>query len=91
MLKAKRDGTIIRIEIDTMTGFPIHIWKFEWESHYEASAQVMADHLNNVFRETIEKIREEAYNQGWKDKAGKKVRKMSTFHGHFKTTGVVGH
>lgn len=47
----------------------------------EVVAALLRDKINELMRDKLKAIREEAYQQGWSDKASKKCAKRTWFSG----------
>jgi len=83
MLKIIRADEKVRIQYNCQTdkGNKWEIY-FENERTSKFNAALLEDKISNDFHDFIKKIRQEAYNEGWKDKSSKKVPKRTHFHGY---------
>ena len=86
MITIKREENKIKVIIK----YGIDSWYSELTIHedYELNAILKERQLNNHLYETIEKIRRDAYNLGWKDKASKKNKKRTWFSGNINSDHV---
>ena len=78
MFDCRRDGTDVVVHVGTGALCPKSEWLFRLDTTMEACAAVMADHLNDRMRRKLERMRKEAYDQGWKD--GKSKKRKRQYH-----------
>lgn len=81
MIDIRQDGSYIKFHIDTGVGYTIEPSFNTGDGLY---ARLLRDQLSNKLFHLIQKIREEAYLQGWSDKS-KHRRKATYFPGPLKT------
>lgn len=80
MIKIQRDKNVVKISLDTGLGIFVD---FENERYRELDAILLRDKLHDRLGSILQEIRREAYCDGWKDKASKKVPKQQYFSRHF--------
>lgn len=85
MIHITRSEKIVSLQVDLSIGWNI---KLKYERNSEMDAILIKNQLQKDLDEKIASIRREAYNQGWKDKQGKKVHKKKNFFTGMDTTGV---
>lgn len=56
------------------------LYHFTWKTHDEAYAQMLAYHVNKSLKEKMQEIRQQSYEQGWKDAKAKR-KKETWFSG----------
>lgn len=78
MIQFTREGTKVRIEISSNALSKSFLFYHECGQDHFAS--LMDDSYQERMSQSLERIRREAYNQGWKD-AKAKVKKESWFSG----------
>ncbi|MBN8665796.1 MAG: hypothetical protein J0L83_14540 [Chitinophagales bacterium] len=76
MLKLSKDGSNVTLEFTLSIGYVI---PFRVCNHTPMNAQLLKDAMNQTLHSRIERIRKEAYEQGWKDAKSRKVAKKTTF------------
>jgi len=77
MIDFRIDGTKVKIFIEV--GVFDKMVVFTHECSHDYFAHLMRDSYINHMNRKLEKIRREAYNQGWKDAKSKKVAKNTFF------------
>jgi len=72
MITIERNKTEVLIKVKTSIG-----WTFDFGSirHDEAYATFLERDISNKLFDTLQAIRQEAYNEGWSDKSKKKIKK----------------
>jgi hypothetical protein len=79
MIKITRDGTQVKIEVESQ--YPLtKTYLFYWECGREDFAIMLRDNLNSSMNKALERLKTENYNHGWKD-AKAKVKKTTWFSG----------
>lgn len=81
MLSIRREGdkVIVKLEYD-IPGFG---QSFCFTDNCVCNAELSLQSLKRKIESTLKEIREEAYNNGWKDKSDKKHAKETWFSGSF--------
>jgi hypothetical protein len=80
MLHVYRNKDSIKLDLNYDIDF---YHTFENKRTSECEAELCVQSFNRKIKSTLKKIREEAYNQGWKDKSDKKGSKETWFSGSF--------
>lgn len=80
MIKIYRKKTYVFVEVDTNLDWVV---PFKWVQSSELDAVLLERHLRDELYSRVEAIREEAYNQGWKDAKAKR-KKQTWFWGILK-------
>ncbi len=62
--------------------FETNLLLFTWSTNDVMFAALLTERIRNQMRDTIRKIRKEAYEEGWRDAKGKKVAKRVVFFGN---------
>jgi hypothetical protein len=81
MIKFKVNEGHLRVEIETNIDNK-YIF-LDWKTGDGLYSELLRRQLNNNMNKNLERIREEAYEQGWKD-AKAKVKKKDWFYGWWK-------
>lgn len=80
MIEFKREGTKVVITVES--GVMNYEFSFNHECNHDHFAVLMRDAYNKHMNEELRKVREQAYNKGWKD-AKAKVKKETWFSGRW--------
>lgn len=88
MIKITKQNNEVYLTIETTLGFNYTLKACEG---YEYQAILVKDRLSADIENRIRKIREEAYNQGWKDNRKGVKNKKKNFFGTFETGKGVGY
>lgn len=76
MLSFKRQNSDVIIRLDYTTPCAgSYYTTFNWGHNDASTASLRADSLNRQLSARLKSIREEAYDQGWRDAKTKKARK----------------
>lgn len=79
MIDIKREGTFVKVVVDSQ--WPISgQYSFQWDTGRNDFACLLSENLKNKMVRDIERMRRDAYNQGWKD-AKAKAKKETWFSG----------
>ncbi len=78
MLNFYSEGDHLKAGVDpgVPSGDVLNLW---WKCGSGVEAEIMESRLREAWGALLEQIREDAYNQGWKDAKGKRVRKQKYF------------
>lgn len=82
-----RTCTEVYVKINTGLSIERSIIPFNFDCCSQYSAELLLRHLRFELDKSLEKIRENAYNRGWKD-AKSKQKKLTTFFNGFDSTDV---
>ncbi len=76
MIRFRRDGQAVRcdVEID-VPQFQNRTLYFRWETGHDIFAGLLSEELQNQMQAKLTKIRQEGYEQGWKDAKAKTVKR----------------
>lgn len=74
MILFKRDGTRVKVEVDSKLAIPKSIYLFYWEASGEGHAELLVNQLQTKFSDALREARREAYNAGFKDAKAKRKR-----------------
>jgi hypothetical protein len=76
MINIHAEGKKLKVSISYK--YPVSNWQttFSIDESSELHSKLMAENLNNHLRETIEEIRRQEYEEGWKDAKSKKKKKI---------------
>lgn len=79
MIKIERHEKQVRVKIEHGAYYDSEeIWLY-WNCNDELFAQLLTRQIYKKLDETIQKIRKEEYEQGWKDAKGKKKKQLEWF------------
>lgn len=81
MIKIWKNGTQIKLEVDPGMSDK-KVMYFYWECGTEWYSELLRKQLDERLWASLKKIREDAYNDGWKDAKAKKMR-QTWFSGLF--------
>jgi len=84
MLRVKRDGTAVVIEVDTDlphddTADTESVWRFGASEEHCAAAELVTRYMHRRIHDAIRAVRQDAYEQGWRDAKSKRRRKATVF------------
>lgn len=74
MIKVWKSGTQIKLEVDPGMSDK-SVMYFYWNCGTEWYTELLRKQLDERLRASLQKIREDAYNDGWKDAKAKKMRR----------------
>lgn len=76
MIRFSRDGTVVRATVSCpIPNYESRDFWFQWIPGDEAYAGLLSAALQTRMVDQLERIRREAYEQGWKDAKAKTVRR----------------
>lgn len=81
MIQFEREGGKVKVIIAGKHPVTNWTWKFSYDCGTEAYAQLLEENFRQNLWETISKIRQKAYNEGWKHARSHKERKRDWFSG----------
>jgi len=76
MLTITNDACYVNLHFTLSIGYVVD---FSISNHTRMNAELLQREMNETLQNTIERIRKEAYEQGWKDAKSRKVAKKTTF------------
>ena len=79
MIKFKRLNNVVKVDFTLPMGWTVTLQN---ERNSDFDAELLLRRLDDDLRQRIEKIRRDAYNLGWKEAKGKKVKKRDWFNGY---------
>lgn len=68
MIEIKRDGTKVKVVIDSRMPLDASCFAFTFDAGSEFAACLLAEKLQFNMESQIKQIRQDAYENGWKDK-----------------------
>lgn len=75
MIEITKDDKKVKLSIETgMYNSHSAVWLY-WDCQNELFADLLAKQLRDKLRARMESIRQQAYNEGWKDKSSKRKKK----------------
>jgi hypothetical protein len=74
MISFERNVQELRVCVDSETGVERSVYVFTCHFSNEATAAIVRDYLHEKLNGKLCLMREEAYNQGWKDAKAKKAK-----------------
>lgn len=75
MIRFKRDGTGVNIEIDaTVPNWDARVFTMRFEAGVEWAAGLLAQLFKDTLWNRLKSIREKAYARGWADAKAKRAR-----------------
>ena len=81
-------SSAVIVNVETTLGFYLEARILR---NQEIDAILLRNQLKLDLENRIEQIRRDAYNQGWKDKASKKVAKKKNFNKYIGSSSFVGY
>lgn len=79
MINITREGTQVKVEIKS--SYPLtKTYLFYWECGREDFAMLLRDNLQGSMNKALERLKTQAYNEGWKH-AKAKTKKTTWFSG----------
>jgi len=81
MIYFRRDDTKVIVEVDSQLPTRNPVYCFEFDCEDQETAELLQRHLQGKLQSLVERMRRQAYDLGWTDKAAKKRGKRKDFDG----------